>query len=262
VQSQRGHSVAVRLAKNLRRLKAGEWCDIAATWGGFNDPKAQPFIEVELDGARQRCAEEDLFGEVGADSQQLASRSTPRTFYIKSNTLLAFGGAIQIPNLESRCDIADIYLSCPQRRPLELDFAADLGPETGSAPPVWKLNPTELKALTAGKARLGAGRQVVEVLPAYPHNISLQRETVPFAPSGLAAGSLRRLGPAGEEDGERLLVAAEEGEVLVLAFAPARAQTRIQRQRNGFELKTREDRFSFTLPKRGRSILALKGDTA
>ena len=260
VQSQRGNSVVVRIAKNLRRLKAGQWCDIAATWGGFNDPRGRPFIELELDGRQQRCDDVALFGELGADTQQLASRSTPRTFYIKSNTLLGFGGAVQIPNLETRCDIAHINLCCPQRQKLELDFATDLGAETGSTPPMWKLNPVELKALTAHKARLGAGKQVVEVLPAYPHEVSLQREIVPFAPAGLAAGSLRRLGPAGEEDGERLLVTAAAGEVLVLAFAPARAQARIERKRNGFVVKTRENSFSFALQAHGRSILVLKGD--
>ncbi len=255
VQSQRGHSVSVRLDENLERLKAGKWCQVAAAWGGFNEPKGRPFIEVEVDGVRQRCDDPALFGEVGVDSQRLRSRSTPRTFYIKSNTLLAFGGAVQMAETETRCDIAGIDLSCPQRQPLQLDFADGLGAETGSAPPQWKLNALDLRALSSGRARLGAGKQVVEVLPVLPQKVSFCREVVPFAPSGLAAGSLRRLGPAAEEDATRLLVQADEGDLLVLAFAPARAGVRLERRDDGFALRTRASHFSFSLGGRSRAIL-------
>ena len=63
-----------------------------------------------------------VFGELGVDSQNLESRSEPRTFYIKSNTVLAFGGAVQMPGTGVKCDLASVDLKCPGRRAFASGF--------------------------------------------------------------------------------------------------------------------------------------------
>jgi len=254
VQSQRGHCVEVRIAG---RVGTRQWHEINATWGGFNHPKGTPFIELGLDGVIERCDDSSRFGELGLDSQNLRSRTTPRAFYIKSNTLLAFGGAVQIAATETVCDIDRIDLCCPEREPLRLDFSKGLGNETGSEPPSWKLNPVDLRALTTTKARFGAGKQGVEVLPAYPKQVRFQRETVPFAPAGLAAGSLRQLAPGGNEDATRVLAQAAAGDLLVLAFVPGRAKARIEKDAEGFVLQSGKVRFDFCISSAASQILRL-----
>ena len=253
VQSQRGHSVETRLSSELPR--AGRWCEVRAAWGGFNTRGAQPHIAVSLGDTTERRDDPARFGELGLDSQQLQSRSTPRDYYIKSNTVLAFGGAVQLQGTETKCDIAEVELQCPRREPLCLDFASGLGDESGSAPPLWKLNPASLGTVTRSRARLQAGAQPVDVLPVFPGRVGLTTETVPHTPSGLAAGSLRHLAPGAEEDNTRLQVAAEEGDVLVLAFAPARSKLRVERSDEGFVLRAGDRRLGFALSAASREVL-------
>ncbi|MDP6778189.1 MAG: hypothetical protein QGI83_15645 [Candidatus Latescibacteria bacterium] len=254
VQSQRYTVVQVRVPPEKAAVVPGCWHDVAIAWGGFNDPTGAPFIEVELDGHRERCDDTALFGELGRDSQSLESRETPRTFHIKSTTLLGFGGAIQMPRTAVKCDIASIDLQCPGKEPLVLDFAEGVGAETGGGTLSWKLNPVDLKTIKRTKATLGAGSRRVEVLAAYPDDARLSQETVPFAPSGLAAGSLKRFVPDSETSSERILVSSME-DVLVMAFVDRRAKARVDRSADGFCIRVGDIRYGFQVSRRGKPIL-------
>lgn len=256
VQSQRGRSVEARIPPEAGELKPGEWCEVGAAWGGFNRRGGRPFVAVDLGGVVRRCDDPEQFGELGVDSQGLRSRSAPRDFYISSNTVLALAGAVQLEGTETSCDLRLVELRCPGRTPLRLDFAEGLGEESGSAPPLWKLNPAELRRSTRRGARLGAGQQAVDLVPVFPGRVHCAREVVPYAPPGLAAGSLRRLGEGDEEDSPRILVAAEEGDFLVLALAPARARLRVDRDAGGFALKWGPGRCQrFSLSPAGGKVL-------
>jgi len=254
VRSQRANQVRVTIPPDVAEMKSGQWREVAATWGGFNDPKARPFIEVELDGVRRRCDDPALFGELGADSQRLRSRTTPRTFYIQPNTVLAFGGAVQTPDTGMACDIARIELRGPGRRPLALAFEDGLGGETGGDPLVYKLNPKDLKALKRTGARFGAGPRTMDLLPAFPEDISFSREVVPFAPSGLAAGSLKRLTPDAERPATRVL-ASTSGDLLALAFVDGRAKAKVVPRADGFEIRTGKTVYAFKVNRRAKTIL-------
>ena len=255
VQSQRSHQVEVRIPPAKAALKPGVWHEVAVAWGGFNDPHGRPFIELELDGLRQRCDDGARFGEMGLDSQQLESRSTPRPFYIHPNTLLGFGAAVLLPGTGTCCDLAKIELQCPGRQPLEVDFSAGPGAESGSGEMAFKLNPADLRTLGNKRARLGAGPRVVELLAVYPQEVAFRSEMVPFAPSGLAAGSLRQLGGRSEEAAAQVLASAGQGDALVLALAPAAARVRVERRCGGFSVRTRERRWNFAFNSQGRALL-------
>ena len=151
VQSQRYNVVQIEVPQETARMIPGRWHDVTITWGGLNAPKGKPFIEIDLDGYRARCDDIAQFGELGRDSQKLASRSTPRTFYLDPNSELAFGAATQMPGTGIRCDIAEIDLRCPRRKPLSVSFTEDLGPETGGGPITWKLNPADLRSISRGR---------------------------------------------------------------------------------------------------------------
>ena len=255
VQSQRYHTAEVRLLPDQASLIPGTWHEIAAAWGGFNDPRGQPFIELEVDGHRRRCDDPALFGELGRDSQNLRSRTSPRTFIVRPNTVLGFGGAVQMPGTGVACDLARIELRCPARTPLEADFSGDMGGDSGGGSLVWKLNPADLRRVYRRKVRLGAGTRALDAHLAFPRAAQFELEEVPFAPSGLAAGSLKRL--TGEKDGPstRVLATAGPADHLVLAFAPASARARIHHQEAGFVLEAGAHRYAFDMVASGRSIL-------
>jgi len=255
VQSQRYTRVEVRIPLKEGKVKPGVWHEIAAVWGGFNDPRRKPFIEVELDRVRWRCDDQALFGELEKDSQNLRSRTEPRTFFIYPNTVLGFGAAVQIPGTGTRCDIAAIRLECPGKQVLEPDFDAGSVDETGSGALVWKLNPVDLRGVRPGKVRLGAGRQVVEVAAVYPSGLRFSAEDVPFAPSGLAAGSLVNLGADPDRSGTRVLADAGEESCVVLAFVPRSAGLKVTRRTGGFCLQTKTGNFEFDIEPEGKGIL-------
>jgi len=165
---------------------------------------------------------------------------------------------VLLPGTGTRCDLARIELQCPGRTPLEVDFANGLGEETGSGELVLKLNPVDLKVLKSTRARLGAGARVVEVLPVYPQGVALSSEVVPFAPSGLAAGSLRQIGARAEESATRVLASAGVDDALVLALAPATARVRIERRADGFVVHTGERRWKFAFNSKGKALLTLR----
>ena len=254
VHSQRDTAVQVEAPPVV--IRPGTWHDVAVRWGGFNRPGDRPFIEIALDGRRERCDDRAAFGELGLDSQKLKSRTTPRTFYIKSNTLLAFGGGIQMVDTGTRCDISHIDLKCPGRRRLALDFEDGLGGETGNGPLAWKLNPVDLKEMKRTRAVFGAGYRRVEVLSVYPDDIRFETEVVPFAPSGLAAASLKSFIPDAGKPSLRVL-ASTEGDMLILAFSDRRAKAKVVRNAEGFCVQTAGCRYVFGIKTRSKSILTL-----
>ena len=130
VQSQRNHEVTVAAPG---RVKTGAWHEAEIGWGGFNRRAGRPWMEASLDGRSRRQDEPATFGEMGRDSQGLASRQEPRTFYVHPHTSLAFGGALQTPGVSGACDLALVDLSCPGRRRLTVDPALGAGPRDGRA---------------------------------------------------------------------------------------------------------------------------------
>ena len=158
VQSQNSNLVTVQAPGNV---VAGVWHDAQIAWDGFNRRGGKPWMEIALDGRSNRLDDPAVFGEMGRDTQGLASRKEPRTFYARPNTALAFGGSIQTPGANSAdCDLALIDLRCPGRRRLNVDPAAGLGPETGSGELACKLNPVDLRGLEgleSVRARLRLG---------------------------------------------------------------------------------------------------------
>jgi len=185
----------------------------------INTPGGRPFIELELDGHRARCDDAAVFGELGKDTQGLASRRTPRAFFTWPNTLLGFGGAVEFPGAGTHCDIARIELRCARRAPFVVDFADGLAGETGSAPIQWKLNAVELRRLGRHEAVFGAGPEAVRVVAVPEGSATFARETVPFFSAGLAASSLKHFMPGGEEPSDRVIVTAG-GDSLSLRFEP------------------------------------------
>ena len=187
MQSQRNHEVTVAAPG---RVSIGAWHEVEIGWGGFNRRAGRPWMEATLDGETSRLDDPATFGEMGRDSQGLASREEPRTFYVRPQTSLAFGGALQTPGVSGACELALVDLSCPGRRRLTVDPAHGAGPETGGGELACKLNPVDLRGVSRNRARLGAGARAVEVIAAFGKGLQLRTEEVLFAPSGLAAGSL------------------------------------------------------------------------
>ncbi|MEE3335071.1 MAG: hypothetical protein VX255_01650 [Candidatus Latescibacterota bacterium] len=217
VQSQRGHTVTVRAG----RMKTGRWHDITIGWSGFNRVAGSPRLQIQLDDALEALDDPAAFGEMGADSIGLASRARPRTFYIRPHSHLAFGGTVQTPGLSGPCDLSHIQLQCPGRRRLRLDATLGWGPETGAGELAYKLNPVELRSISTRRARCQAGAKSVEMRVV--GGGELASEEVPYAPAGLAAGSLKSFIPGGGRAATRV-VATTEDDVLVIAIGQRSAR--------------------------------------
>ena len=153
-----------------------------------------------------------------------------------------------------KCDISNIRLKCPGKRKLALSFEEDLGEETGSESFGWKLNPVDLRAVKKDRARLGAGSRALEVIPLVGDNFQLERETVPFAPSGLAAGSLKSFVKGSQHENDRLLVRST-GDVLVLAIAGKKSNISTQSREGGFSLRSGNEVHEFDVNMGGRGVL-------
>lgn len=251
VESQRAHEVAVTAPG---RVQVGRWHEATISWGGFNRPNRQPFMEIGLNGKSRRVDDAAAFGEVGQDSIGLASRAVPRTFYIHPQAALTFGGAVQTPSAATACDLALVELHCPGRPALVSDPSVGLGSETGNGKLTYKLNPVALRSLQGARAGLGAGRRIVDMLPVYGEDVQLVREEVPFAPAGLAAGSLKSFIPGAGAASTRLL-ASTAGDVLVLAFASRSARASVRRVEQGFQLRVGKRELAFDVARRGGQIL-------
>ncbi|MXX13521.1 MAG: hypothetical protein F4Z86_08750 [Gemmatimonadetes bacterium] len=253
VQSQRNTSVEV---VSSVKIEPNRWHDAVIRWGGFNRPGDNPFIEIEVDGCRNRCDDRAIFGELGLDSQNLQSRAEPRTFYIKSNTVLAFGGAVQMPGTGVKCDLDRVDLKCPGCRRLLLDFETDLGPETGSGALGWKLNPVDLRRVWAKQTRFGAGGRSINALLLYGEDACFEKEEVPFAPSGLAAGSLVSFVPRARDANTRVQLSTP-GDILVFAFVEHEANVQVVQNENGFEIGIEKERYGFNVNTQGEEILTI-----
>ncbi|MEW6749352.1 MAG: hypothetical protein AB1505_00030 [Candidatus Latescibacterota bacterium] len=254
VQSQGYHRVEVRLPAAL--LQPGQWHDVSAAWGGLGAQAGRPFLEVGVDGQRQRLDEAVRFAEVGAEIHGL-ERTRPRPFRIHPNTGLAFGAAGQIPGTGVACDLARLELGRPGRRPLVLTFPEGLRKETGSGPLVWKLNPADLREVDGRRACFGAGPRALSVIPVWPPQATLAVERVPFAPAGLAGASLRSLAPGAGQSGVRVLAEAGAGQdCLVLAFVDRAAAARVRCEADGVRLcvGTAEYCFGFNTGARGQIL--------
>ncbi|HXM93605.1 MAG TPA: DUF4962 domain-containing protein, partial [Candidatus Dormibacteraeota bacterium] len=77
VTSQNFLTERVSIPVKEAALVPGKWQEVVARWGGFNDPQGKPFIEIELDGHKNRFDDAAAFGEMGVDTQGLKSRKTP-----------------------------------------------------------------------------------------------------------------------------------------------------------------------------------------
>ena len=131
-------------------------------------------------------------------------------------------------------------------------MARDLRPGAASWP--YKLNPVELRGQSRNRARLGAGPRAVEVIAAFGQGLQLRTEEVPFAPSGLAAGSLVSFLPDAAEASTRL-VAGTDDDILVLAFCSRSAKARVIQEEDGFRLRAGGRELSFEVGRRGGAIL-------
>ena len=251
VQSQNSNLVSVQAPGTVEE---GARHDVQIAWGGFNRRGGKPWMEIALDGESSRLDDPAVFGEMKRDTQGLASRKEPRTFYVRPNTALAFGGSIQTPGVSADCDLSLIDLHCPGRRRLIVDPADGLGPETGSGELSYKLNPVDLISLEGDRARLGTGSRAVEVISVLGRGLKFRKEEVPYAPSGLAAGSLVSLLPNATEASTRL-VAGTDDDVMVLAFCSSSAKARISREDDRFRLKAGCRLHSFDVVRRGGTIL-------
>ncbi len=251
VQSQNSNLVTVQAPGTV---DVGVWHDVRIAWGGFNRRGGRPWMEIDLDGNSSRLDDPSVFGEIGRDTQGLASRKEPRTFYVRPNTALAFGGAVQTPGVSRDCDLSLIDLRCQGRRRLIVDPANGIGPETGSGELTYKLNPVDLLGLKGDRARLGAGTHEVEVISVFGERLQWRTEEVPYAPSGLAAGSLVSFPPNAAEASTRL-VAGTDDDVMVFAFCAEPAIARITRRDDGFKLSVGDRAYGFEVSRGSGSIL-------
>ncbi|MYB62551.1 MAG: hypothetical protein F4X69_14375 [Gemmatimonadetes bacterium] len=254
VQSQNSNLVTVYAPGTVG---VGAWHEAQIAWDGFNRRGAKPWMEIALDGKSNRLDDPAVFGEMGRDSQGLASRKEPRTFYARPNTALAFGGSIQTPGVTADCDLSLIDLHCPGRRRLTVDPAVGLGPETGGGELAYKLNPVDLLGLEGDRARLGAGSREVELISVFGSGLTMRKEEVPYAPPGLAAGSLVSFLPDATEPSTRL-VAGAAADVLVLAFCGRTSKARVTRKDDRFRLSAGGRAYSFEVSQGRGGILRLR----
>ena len=236
----------------------GEWHEVVARWGGFNDPQGKPFIEVELDGHRQRFDDRAAFGELGVDTEGLKSRTTPLPFYIRPQTELAFGGAMQIPGTGLACDLGRIELKCPEREQFLVDFEQGMGEESGSGLLEWKLNPVELGERQDHSAVLLVGSRRVRLAALQSGGeAEVSEEVVPYSSPGLAAASLKHF-RKGAEDPSTRLRASTKGDYLVLIFVDEAAGSKFGSIPGGFELTSGRSRHVFEFNPEGPRILKLR----
>jgi hypothetical protein len=239
-------------------LVPGKWQEVVARWGGFNDPQGKPFIEIELDGHKNRFDDAAAFGEMGVDTQGMKSRKTPLPFYIRPQTELAFGAAMQIPGTGLGCDLGRIELVCPERERFLVEFEQGLGEESGGGLLEWKLNPVELRERLKHGAVLGAGPRRIKLTALESGGeAEVTEEVVPYASPGLPAASLRHF-QKGAEDPSTRLRASTKGDYLVLLFVDEQAGSQFIPTAGGFELTLDGSRRIFEVSQHGADILNLR----
>ena len=131
-----------------------------------------------------------------------------------------------------------------------MDPAVGLGPETGGGELSYKLNPVELLGLEGDRARLGAGSWEVELIAVSGSGLTIRKEEVPYAPPGLAAGSLVSFLQDATEPSTRL-VAGTDDDILVLALCDSSSKARVTREDDRFRLSAGGRAYAFEVS-RGR----------
>jgi len=250
--------VSVRIDPKKATMKPGAWHDVEIAWGGFNNKNGKPFMEVAADDYRERFDDPAVFGSMGDMTVERDVPDERRPFVSKPNSQLAFGGAIQYPRFGAKCDISRIEMKCDRRRRFVRTFENGLEGETGSDPIAWKLHPVALKSLSKARAVFKAGSEPVDVLPAWPEKVTLEKTLVPYAPEGYQASSNRCLDPKEEDPLMRVIATAREDDVSVMAFAPGKARMKITRTSRRFTVHTASGRYVFSTHQTGRSILSLR----
>jgi hypothetical protein len=259
VTSQDSLTQRVSIPANIATLVPGKWHEIAARWGGFNDSDGQPFIEIELDKRKNRFDDPAAFGEMKLDTQGMKSRKAPLPFYIRPQTEMAFGAAMQIPGTGLGCDIGQIELVCPERERFFLNFEQGLEEESGSGLLEWKLNPVELRERQKQDVVLGAGPRRIRLSALQLGGAAeFREEVVAFSSPGFAAGSLRRL-KKGEEDSATRLLASTTGDYLILLFVDQEAGSKFGSIPGGFELRLGGLRYVFDINGENSHIMDLRG---
>jgi hypothetical protein len=111
----------------------------------------------------------------------------------------------------------------------------------------------------AGSGReTSSGQPVLALHAAWPGTAQLTQQKVPFAPSGLAAGSLKRLDGSSEEPSTRLLGDAGEAGGLVMVMAPLPSKVHVQAKESSFSLCVDGDVHEFAVSPDGRNVLELR----
>ena len=158
---------------------------------------------------------------------------------------------MQKPGSGIACDIDHIHLDCPKRQPMHVNFTDGLGTESGSGPMGWKLNPVDLKTVDSKKVVLGGGEQQI-VAQAIDPKVIWRQEIVSYAPSGLAAGSLKSFIPGSEEANTRVQVDTT-GNELILAFASE--PVNIIGDNKEFTVVAGKKKYCLNLADKGQNIL-------
>lgn len=80
---------------------------------------------------------------------------------------------------------------------------------------------------------------------------------MPFAPSGLAAGSLVSFIPGARDANTRVRLSTL-GDILIFAFVEHQANVQVVQNENGFVIGVEKERYGFDVNTRGEEILTLR----
>jgi hypothetical protein len=235
----------------------GQWHDIVARWGGFNDPNGKPYIELVAGGATARLDDPKEFGGQKQGSQGLAPRGTPKTYYFRPNTELAFGGRVQLPGAGLACDIAEIEVLCLGRARLAERFERGLERETGSGALRWRFTPVGIAKCGESRAVLTAGPHRVSLIAAYPTAARLVKESLAYAPAGFAGSSLKSFVKGVTAASAQVTADAGDADAMVMVFADERSGARVRATADGFELAVGKSVRRFTVQNEGQRILSM-----
>ena len=239
-------------------LADGAWHELVMRWGGLNVAQGAPFIELAVDGRAARQDDPAEFREVKSNAQGLAPRALGRTFRIRPNTCLAFGARVQTGS-GAACDVAEIDVQCPGRRPLVERFEAGLTQERGSGPLAWAFTPVGVVRCRGAAAVLKAGARRMRLLGASPATLGFEHRVEPVAQAGFAAGSLKRLGKDAARRSSVLVASAGDAPVLAVVLAGAGARPAVVEEGGGFRLRVGGRDWRFKVHTGGRILSPRQG---
>ncbi|MCE2433924.1 MAG: hypothetical protein J4F29_13520 [Candidatus Latescibacteria bacterium] len=114
-----------------------------------------------------------------------------------------------------------------------------------------------MRQVQAKQTRFGAGGRLINAQLLYGEDACFEKEEVPFAPSGLAAGSLTSFVPGARDANTRMRLSTL-GDILVFAFVEHRANARVVQDENGFEIGVEKERYGFDVNTKGDEILTMR----